>query len=137
MSLAYFDCSAGTYGFNGIEWDLEYRIDRSIQWIDVVGFRPRPVELWLTEGVPQARDMVDATFTVWGSAADMSGIESGLPGYGPGNHFALSLPGVAGVPAVPGFGNVSGTNVWDLVYCTMNSPIESMGRKAPRGDLYG
>lgn len=136
MSLASAVTSSGTASFEGIEWDLEYTVDRHIAWKDSLGGPPRGLAVMPnTAGVS---DGINATFTVWTPSANAANLEAMLPPYGDGYKFDLLLPGLSDTQAFPGFGQWDGTsNAWKLVSLTPNSPAESMGRKAPIVDLWG
>jgi hypothetical protein len=134
-SGAAFVTSTGTHYFDGIEWDLEYVVERNMVEVPVIGSAPKLIETFLTTN-PQDFDCVDATFTMWGSAAQMASIEATLPAYGDGQTFDFWLMGIAGNAAIPGFGQYA-SPYWKFVACTLNDSIESMGQKAPRVDLYG
>lgn len=138
MSHAYLVTSDGAVRCDGIEWDLEYTIDRSIRVVDVVGSAPRLVDQWIADSGAASLDMVDATFTTWMSGSDATDFEAKLPPYANLNEFDLWLPGLPTTAPLPGFGNYDGADdAWKFRKCTMTDPVETMSRKGPRMDLIG
>jgi hypothetical protein len=138
MSIAKFITFAGEADFEGIERDLIYRPDLGIEWEDSFGGTPIPCPIW--GSTPFVHDMVDFQFTLWTGATNGANIEAFLPGFsgGSGWIFTLILPGDPSFSAMPGFGQWSGTYLgWQFLKCTLNKPIESMGRKAPIVPLWG
>jgi hypothetical protein len=138
LSVAQFVTASGTFPFEGIERDLLMTIIRPGKWIGPVGATPVFAPLY-TGSNPQAFDTVVMEFSLWtGQPAAL--LESYLPPYARGKTFDLWLPGTSTVAAVPGFGTWSETDaVWKIVKCTLKSAtrLESLGRKAPRVDLFG
>lgn len=140
MSAAFITTGGVARTFDGIEWDLEIMPDRNIRWKDSIGGSPKAVPLWLDLPFVDASemDMVDFKFTMWANSAKSQAIEENVQAFAPGMAFDLCLPGVSGIPSFPGFANWDAVrSAWKLVNCTLNEPIESMGRKAPRVDLFG
>jgi hypothetical protein len=132
---AYFATSLGNATFEGIEWDLEYTPKLGLKWKDPTGGPPSASRTWASAYI---HDTVDLTATLWTNGAQAQVIEDRLPG-GEGGaawNLDLGLPGLAANAALPGFGNFS-AGIWLLKNCTLQQPIESMGRKAPTVDLYG
>lgn len=138
MIIAHLITSAGEVTFDGVEWDLEYTIDRSIREVDTIGGPPKLIDLWANDSGATDLDMVDATFTAWMSAADGYQLEAKTPPYAGSSPFELWLPGLPDTPAFPGFANFDDTHAtWNLYKCTMTDPVEAMGKKGVGYDLFG
>lgn len=141
MSGAAIITAGGTCLFDGIEWDLEYTVNRHILWKDVIGSAPKAIAKFLPTGgghFPEDNDQVDGRFTFWTSGARAKLIEDRFPAYGAGWVFDLHLPGLATVPAFPGFANYSsGDLAWNLVKCIAPKGLVSQGMKGVRQDLFG
>lgn len=138
MSGARFVTSLGDLDFDGMEWDSEFTIDRSIREISTVGSGPRLVDMWISDSGANELDMVDLSFTIWARGDYATEIEARLPPYAGALTFDLWLPGLPTTAPIPGFGNYdSFDGVWKFYKCTVNAPIESMGRKSPIVDLWG
>lgn len=116
----------------GIERDLELTYDRHFEEIQVAGFAPRLIPLY-----PSCSwDEVDLTFTAWCSSSAAAQLELLMPPYHQGAGITLAATGLSGVPAFPGFGNYN-AGYWILRNLIATKPMESMGRKGPRVDLFG
>lgn len=140
MSAAFVTVGGIDRTFDGIEWDLELTPDRNIKWRDPIGGSPKAVPLWMDLPSVDASemDMADMTFTLWAHSTQAQAIEENVQAFAPGMAFDLYTPGLSSTPSVPGFANWNaGRKCWKLQNCTLNQPIESMGRKAPRVDLFG
>lgn len=135
---AYFTSIYGNTTFEGMEWDLEYAVDRGLVWRDSIGGRPRAARIWAS---PYIHDAADLSFTLWTNAAQAQAIEERRQG-GSGIYltdwtFDLGLPGLSTSAPIPGFGNYAGGGIWLYKGLTLAENLESMGRKGPRLDLYG
>lgn len=118
--------------FPGIERGWQMTIDRHIEVVDVVGSRPQLVPLFASA----AADEAALSCELWVNEATAATLESTLPPKGTAGTFALSLPGAASIPALPGFG-VYSSDAWTVYGCVPTAPATSLGRKAPIVDLFG
>ena len=123
----------GAAQFYGVEWDLEIKVDRYIRWAEPYGAAP-----WGKRIFPSlAWDSVDATCTVWVESPTWAdAMESLAPSGSSSPNMELALPGLDGVPALPGFGTWA-DDLWKFQNVTLNAPVEPMGRKAPITSLWG
>lgn len=118
--------------FRGFDRGMTVKIQRPITVKQSIGGSVRLI--------PYADARFDAwevEAELWVSGAQAQSLEAVVPPYGIPNDQFLRLPRRAGANTFPGLAPFGDSGTYDLYFCEQATSFESMGRKAPKVDLYG